>query len=346
MTVELLYPVVVVGSVGLFFGILLAIASKKLQVYVNPRIEKVMGLLPGANCGACGYPGCSGFAKAVVEGKADAAGCVPGGAKTAHSIADILGVSIDLSEPLMAVVHCNGGKDKARERAVYEGIMDCRAAILIGNGSKECQDGCLGLGSCMRVCVFGAIRISGEGIAVVDPEKCTGCGKCVGACPRKLISLIPKAHKIFLACSNHDRGARVKKYCSVGCTACSLCVKATPSGAITMENNLPVLDYKKGENFISAAYKCPSKCFIDLAKARSKANIDTKCNGCGACIEVCPVPGAITGEKGERHVVDKKKCIGCGICLNSCQAHAITLWGVGPIAKTDARSGRSPLIKL
>lgn len=329
----LLAPVVVVGSVGLTFGIGLAIASKKLYVYVNPRIDQVLNVLPGANCGACGYPGCSGFAKAVVDGKAEASGCIPGGSKTAHAVADILGVSAAASDPVMAVVHCKGGNDKARERALYKGIEDCHAAGLIGNGSKVCQDGCLGLGTCVRVCPFNAIHVTNEGIAKVDAEKCTGCGKCVTACPRNIISLIPRVHKIFLACSNHERGAKVKKYCSVGCTACTLCVKATSSGAISMENNLPVLDYTKEENFIPAAHKCPSKCFIDLVKTRSKANIDTKCTGCGACIEACPVKGAITGEKDLRHTIVKEKCIGCGICLSVCPVHAISMWGVGNSAK-------------
>ncbi|MBN1758070.1 MAG: RnfABCDGE type electron transport complex subunit B [Chitinispirillaceae bacterium] len=335
MPIELLYPVMVVGSVGLFFGIGLAIASKKLHVYVNPRIEKILGVLPGANCGACGYPGCSGFAKAVVEGKADSSGCIPGGSKTAHAVADIMGVSAEVSEPVVAVVHCNGGNENARERAQYLGIEDCLAATLIGNGSKVCQDGCLGLGNCVRVCPFNAIHVSSDGIAVVNPEKCTGCGKCVKICPRNIISLIPKVHKIFLACSNHERGAKVKKYCTVGCTACTLCVKATPSGAISMENNLPVLDYSKEENFIPAAHKCPSKCFVDLVKTRPKANIDTKCTGCTACVSVCPVSGVISGEQDQRHVIDKDKCIGCGICLNVCPVHAISMWGVGSNMKTN-----------
>jgi Na+-translocating ferredoxin:NAD+ oxidoreductase subunit B len=333
--IELLHPVIVVGCIGLFVGICLAIASKNLQVYINPRIDQVSGVLPGINCGACGYPVCGGFARAVVEGKSKPSGCIPGGSKTAHAIADILGVSAGLSEPLMAVVHCNGGSDKALDRACYLGIGDCHAATLVGNGSKICLDGCLGLGSCVRVCPFSAIRISKEGVAVVDAEKCTGCGKCVKVCPRKVVSLIPLVHKIFLACSNHDRGAKVKKYCSVGCTACTLCVKATPSSAISMDNNLPVLDYTREENFIPAAYKCPSHCFIDLVKTRSKANIDTKCNGCTACIEVCPVSGAINGERDKRHIIDKEKCIGCGICLNVCPVHAIAMWGVGSAVKTN-----------
>ncbi|NLE01288.1 MAG: RnfABCDGE type electron transport complex subunit B [Fibrobacter sp.] len=330
---EILLPIIIVGSVGLFLGIGLGIASKKLHVNVDSRISEILNALPNANCGACGYPGCSGFAKAVAEGKASASGCIPGGSKSAHAIADILGITASTGEPVMAVVHCKGGIAEAAERALYNGIQDCLAATIIGNGTKECQDGCLGLGTCVRACPFDALKINQNGVAVVDPEKCTGCGKCIKVCPRKIISLIPKVHKIFLACSNHDRGGKVKKYCTVGCTACTLCVKATPSGAISMENNIPVLDYTKEENFIPAANKCPSKCFVDLVKKRPKANIDTKCDGCTLCVPACPIPGAITGETGKRHVIDKDKCIGCGICLNICPQHAISLWGTGSIPK-------------
>jgi len=320
-------PVLVVGSVGLFFGIGLGIASKKLSVQIDPRIGKILDILPGANCGACGYPGCSAFAKAVAEGSAEPTGCIPGGGKVAHGVAEILGVEATGADPVMAVVHCQGGNKEARDRSIYHGLTDCQAAVLAGNGAKVCPDGCLGLGTCVRACPFDALYINDNGVAVVNPDKCTGCGNCVNVCPRSIISLIPRLHKIYLACSNHDRGAKVKKYCTVGCTACTLCVKATPSGAIKMDKNLPVLDYEKDENFIPAAFKCPQNCYIDLVKVRPKANIDTKCDGCGACIKVCPVKGAIVGELGERHVINKEKCIGCGICLNSCHVHAISLWG-------------------
>lgn len=323
---DLLSPILVVGAVGLVFGLGLAIASLKLAVETDPRIDDILGVLPGANCGACGYPGCSAFAKAVAEGSAEPSGCIPGGASVAHKVADILGVSAEAAEPLMAVVHCKGGNAEAKSRSNYQGIEDCQAAVLAGNGPKLCAEGCLGLGSCVRACPFGAIAVNDNGLAVVDPEKCTGCGKCVEACPRHIISLIPRAHKIFLACSNHERGAKVKKYCSVGCIACQLCVKNTPSGAITMENNLPVLDYGAGENFVVAAHKCPPKCFVDLVKVRPKVNIDSKCDNCGACVPVCPTK-AISPEEGGRHVVDKAKCIGCGLCLDVCHVRAIAMWG-------------------
>lgn len=340
--IAILLPVVIVGSVGLFFGIGLGIASKRLYVHIDPRIEQVLGILPSANCGACGYPGCSAFAKAVAEGKTEPTGCIPGGSKTAHQIAELLGMEAKTSEPMMAVVHCKGGNQEAQNRAQYAGIQDCDAAVLAGNGAKVCADGCLGLGTCVRACPFDALKINENGVAVVNPEKCTGCGKCISACPRKIIELIPRVHKIFLACNNRERGAKVKKYCSVGCTACTLCVKATPSGAVKMGNNIPVLDYSKDENFIPAASKCPSHCFVDLVKVRPKVNIDTKCDGCGQCISVCPVKNAITGEPGQRHVVDKNKCIGCGICLDSCHVHAISLWGgLGYSADDKSKRQRS-----
>lgn len=323
----ILLSVLVVGGVGLFFGVGLGIASKKLHVGVDPRINDVADALPNANCGACGCPGCSAFAGAVVEGTADPAGCVPGGPKVVHQIAEIMGVEASVADPVMAVVHCKGGAAEAKNKAVYEGIQDCHAAVIVANGSKVCAYGCLGLGSCVRACPFNAIHINENGVAAVSPDDCTGCGKCVAACPRNIIDLIPRVHRIYLACSNNERGAKVKKYCTVGCTACTLCVKATPSGAIAMGDNLPVLDYTRDENFVAAAYKCPSKCFVDLVRVRPKANIDTKCDGCGECVTACPVKGAITGEKGERHTISKNKCIGCGTCLDKCHIHAISLWG-------------------
>jgi len=324
---EIMMPMFVAGGIGLIFAIGLGIASRALHVFIDPRILRVQEALPGANCGACGLPGCGAFAKAVVEGKAKPAGCIPGGEKTTANIADIMGVNAASSEPMMAVVQCKGGRKEARDRAIYNGVMDCHAATLTGNGPKVCPDGCLGLGTCVKSCMFGAIKIDDNDLAVVDHEKCSGCGNCVSACPRNVITMMPQVHKVYLACSNHDKGGHVKKYCSVGCTACTLCVKATPSGAITMEDNLPILDYSGDEIFIVAHAKCPTKCFVDLAKMRPKANIDTKCTGCGDCAKACPMKTVISGEPGERHVIDKNKCIGCGNCLNTCPARAIALWG-------------------
>ena len=336
----LLYPALLLGLIGLVFGVLLSLASRKPYIFSDHTIQKIIDVLPNINCGVCGFPACGAFAKAVIEGRRDATGCVPGGAKTAHAIGDVLGITVTLAEPQMAVVKCKGGTAESTPRSLYDGINDCHAAILAGNGPKTCIDGCLGLGSCVKACPFDALRINGNNVAVVDPDECTGCGACVKACPRSVIDLVPLVHKIYLACSNHDRGARVKKYCSVGCTACTLCVKATPSGAISMSLNLPVLDYKAQENFVVAACTCPSNCFVDLVKFRPKVNIDAKCDGCALCVSACPT-AAISGEKGHRHVVNKEKCIGCGLCLNTCPVHAIAMWGgLGYIENARSRRMR------
>lgn len=328
----MIIPITVLSSVGLFFGVALSISAKLLHVKVNKKIAEIDEVLPGTNCGACGYPGCMGFAIAVANGEASTAGCLAGGAEVAMDVAGVMGTDHIEVEETIAVVNCKGGYAEATERAVYEGIHDCHAAELIGNGTKECSHGCLGLGSCVKTCSYDAIIITDNGLAVIDPDKCTGCEGCLTSCPRNLITMMPKDRNIFLACNNHDRGAKVKKYCSVGCTGCTLCVKAaTVEGSVTMDNFLPVLDYQKEDNFVAAAYKCPSNCFTDLAKARPKANISTKCTNCGDCLTACPVKGAIIapeeGVKGARYQVDKLRCIGCGICVPACHDDAITMWG-------------------
>ena len=314
------------GLLGLLFGATIGAASARFLSHDDAIAREIELVLPNVDCGACGFARCSDFAGAIAARKAGPAGCIPGGPKVAHEIGDVLGTPVTTPDPMMAVVHCRGGNGESSNRCVYEGIRDCHAAILAASGHKSCFDGCLGLGSCVTACPFDAIRINDNGLASVDPDACTGCGLCVRACPRGVIELIPRVHKIYVACVNHDRGARVGTYCSVGCTACTQCVRATPSGAITMANNLPVLDYSSGENFIVAAHTCPSDCFVDLVKIRPTVNIDAACTGCGDCVPSCPTD-AIAGEKGRRHSVNREKCIGCGLCLNTCPVHAIAMWG-------------------
>ena len=326
VTVAVALVLLLLGLIGLLSGAALGAGSALFLKRDDAVAGKIRLVLPEVDCGACGFETCEEFAKAVAGRKAEPAGCVPGGPKVAHELGDIMGIPVTTPDPVMAVVHCKGGIKEASNRCVYDGMPDCHAAILAGNGHKTCFDGCLGLGSCAAACPFGAIRINDNGIAAADPDACTGCGLCVRACPRGIIELIPRVHKIFIACVNHDRGARVGAYCTVGCTACTLCAKATPSGAITMEDNLPVLNYLSGENFVVAAHSCPSECFVDLVKFRPKVNIDAKCTGCGECVPSCPTD-AISGEKGRRHVVSKEKCIGCGMCLTTCPVHAIAMWG-------------------
>ena len=321
-------PILIFTILGFALGIVITFADNKLRVAEDTRIKEIASFLPGANCGACGFAGCAAFAEAIVNGKAKPSSCIPGGTSVSAKITKFLGISVTENVVKTAKIHCKGGIAEAKERAVYDGIADCFAAVLIGNGSKECEYGCLGFGNCVKICPLGAIFINKNGVAEVNDEKCAGCGMCISFCPRKLIDVSLESQKIFVACSNHDRGAKVKQYCKVGCTGCTLCTKTgTVPDSIIMDNFLPKLNYSTTENFILAAHKCPSHCFTDLAKARPTVNIDTKCIGCGKCVEVCPIEGAIEGNQGERYSVNKNLCIGCGRCIASCEARAIGIWG-------------------
>jgi ferredoxin len=231
--------------------------------------------------------------------------------------------------PRVAAVCCRGGYKEARELFRYQGLEDCAAAQLAAGGAKACRYGCLGLGTCVRVCPFEALSMGDNGLPLVDEERCTACGLCVTACPRNIIELIPRSAQIYLACVSQDKGKAVKTVCSVGCIGCGLCAKPkiTPSGAITMKGNLPVVDYRTGgTDLLVAAAKCPTHSYADKVAYRPKVSIDSKCDGCGICKEVCPV-GAVEGEKGKRHKVIIDKCIGCGLCVPKCPLGALSIVG-------------------
>ena len=251
----------IIGGVGILVGLLLGKASQVFRVVENETEIAVREALPGNNCGACGYPGCDGLAKAIAEGKAPTNACPVGGAPVAEKVAAIMGGGAEQPSVRMAAfVHCKGDCDKAKDLYEYVGPEVCSIAVNTPNsGPKACKYGCLGYGECKAACEFGAISLV-DGIAVVDQEKCVACGKCVAACPRHLISLVPaegKDHHIL--CSSHDRALDVKKVCSVGCLGCTLCAKQCPADAIEMKENLPVIDYEKCVNCGACASKCPAK---------------------------------------------------------------------------------------
>lgn len=249
------------GGLGIVFGVFLGIAAKKFAVKTDPRVEKISGLLPGANCGGCGQAGCHTFAELINNGKVSVNSCVALEEKEAHEIAGILGIEASKKAAEAAAVHCCGGKKEARiKSASYNGLQDCRASILVGNSPKACDYGCIGFGDCVRACPFGAVSMDENDLPVIDINKCTGCGKCVTACPRNIISLIPHNTKIYLGCSSRDKGKAVKEVCAVGCIGCMICAKPaiTPSGVIQMKGNLPSIDYEKGEDISPAAAKCPT----------------------------------------------------------------------------------------
>ena len=257
--------IVAVGGLGILFGVGLALASKKFAVHVDPRIEEVEEALPNANCGACGYPGCSAFAEAVVKGEISPDGCSVGGATVAEKIAEILGVSIEVPrERMIAVTQCQGGVAEAKDRFEYHGIEDCAAAELIDGGHKACTYGCLGLGTCAKACPFDALHMNENKLPVVDEAKCTGCGICVEVCPRDIMKLIPVSQKMYLGCVNPERGKAVQQVCSVGCVGCTVCAnpKFVSSGAIKMNGWIPEILDGHAEDLIIAWQKCPTNSFV------------------------------------------------------------------------------------
>ncbi len=247
-----------IGGVGLASAAALAVAEKYFSVQEDPRIAKVADLLPGANCGGCGYAGCADYARAIVLHGADCNLCAPGGSSCAHAVAAFLGLEAVALEKRVALVLCCGDDAEAVRRAAYNGITDCAAAQATAGGDKGCTYGCLGYGSCARVCPVNAITIR-NGLAKVDKETCISCGKCVAACPRKLIKLVPASAEIHVLCSSKDKGPAVKKVCGTGCIGCRMCTKFA-DGAINMDGFLAVVDYSKPLTNDETVAKCPAKC--------------------------------------------------------------------------------------
>ena len=273
MMIKILIAALAVSLIGLLIGLLLGFAADRFAVETDPREAKVREALPGNNCGGCGYAGCDGLAKAIAEGKAPADACPVGGGPVAKQIADIMGVSVEDGPKTAAFVACAGTCTLAGKKYEYYGASDCAAASVVpGMGDKACSFGCLGLGSCVRACPFDAIHIV-HGIAKVDSEKCRSCRKCVAACPKHLISILPVEREFKIACHNTDRGPTVKKNCQVGCIGCGLCAKNCPCGAITMEQNLPVFDYSKCSDCGQCALKCPAHAItetVEIANQRAE----------------------------------------------------------------------------
>jgi|UniRef100_A0A7V3PUK9 Na+-translocating ferredoxin:NAD+ oxidoreductase RNF subunit RnfB len=322
------------GGLGLILAIILLIASIKLTIKVDERETRIRSVLPGANCGACGYPGCDGYAAAIVAGKAPLNRCSVGGPSVAKQIGEIMGQQVTYTEPKVAVLICRGGKNEAASRFQYHGAQDCRQAALLLGGPKACIYGCVGLGHCVTVCPVGAITMGENRLPAIDEKKCIGCGKCVAECPKGTLILIPRQKLVYLACISHDRGKAVKDVCSVGCIACGLCAKVCPVGALKMERNLPVMDFEKCIDCGICVHKCPTKSFIDRAPGRPKASINPRCNGCGECVKVCQFK-AIEGEPDKQRRVIPEKCIGCGQCVLVCPVKAIDLVGaLGHAVKT------------
>lgn len=249
---------VVFAVLAALIGILLAVASKVFAVPRNEKAEQITEVLPGANCGGCGYAGCSALAEAVAEGKAKPSACVVGGSEVAAKVASIMGVEATEAVRMRAQVMCSGTRSLSKQKYEYQGISDCVAAMQLGGGSRLCPNGCIGLGTCVSACPFNAISVV-DGVAVVNYEQCKGCGVCVAACPKSIIKLIPFESKQWVGCMSADKGAVTRTYCDVGCIGCRICEKNCEAGAIKVNGSLASIDYSKCTGCNKCVEKCPRK---------------------------------------------------------------------------------------
>ena len=252
-----LIAALIVGGTGLFSGVFLGVAGKKFAIEVDEKEAQILELLPGNNCGGCGYAGCAALAAAIAKGEAPANQCPVGGPAVATLLAEVLGEEAGESVHKVAFVKCAGTCDKAKQAYEYTGIEDCVIASNMQNGGpKGCSYGCMGFGSCVKACPFDAIHVV-DGIAVVDKEACKACGKCVAACPKHLIELAPYEQKHLVQCNSQDKGKDVMSVCSGGCIGCKMCEKLCGVGAVKVENNIAHIDYDKCVDCGRCAEKCP-----------------------------------------------------------------------------------------
>ncbi len=250
---------------GFVFGVFLAFVAKKFHVDRNPKIDEVLAALPGANCGACGYAGCQGYAEAVVANKdVPVDMCIPGQKDVAEKVAKILGREVSAKKTKMvAQLKCAGGKSETSEKFKYEGVKTCRAASLLSCGPKSCSYVCIGFGDCVKACKFNSLKMGNNGLPVVDKEECVACAACVKTCPKKLFKLVPHDKKVHVLCSSKDAGAIVTKVCKVGCIACKLCEKACKFDAIHVVDNFAEINYSKCTQCGACVKACPRKIIVD-----------------------------------------------------------------------------------
>lgn len=278
--------VIVMTTIGLVFGLILAYANKVFSIEVNPLIHIVEDILPKGQCGACGYAGCMAYAEAVVnDPDVSPSLCTPGKKPIAELVADLTGKKAAEIEPRIAQIKCNSGISESVKKYNYVGIEDCVAASLVQGGPKGCQYGCMGLGTCAKDCPFDALSMGADGLPIVDEIKCTGCGKCALVCPKHVISMAPIGSHVGVLCNSKDKGAAAKKVCTVACIGCGLCAKSCGFDAIKMENNLAYVDSKicmEKCNNPTCLEKCPTGAIVPLTEAAKKSAVTQKENAAKA----------------------------------------------------------------
>ena len=279
---KIFFSFISVTLIGGVLGIGLAIAARILAVKKDERVANVEEILPGANCGACGFPGCSGYAEGIVNEDADITLCSPGGAEVLAKIAELMGKEAgDVGEKMVAQVHCRGNRDTSTYTYNYKGLNDCNAMQAMYKGDKDCKYGCLAGGSCIKVCPVDAISRDEKNRIWVDKDLCISCEKCVAVCPTGVMQMIPYSSDVIVACNSLDKGGKVKKYCSVGCIGCKICEKKSPEGGFVVENFLATIDYNNKGDRVAALKACPAKCIVssvdaglnvDLIEEKQKVN--------------------------------------------------------------------------
>jgi Na+-translocating ferredoxin:NAD+ oxidoreductase subunit B len=281
MSPTIVITIISLSLLALMSAVILYFIAQKFKIFEDPRIDEIQALLPSANCGGCGFAGCRNFAEALVTADTfDGLNCPVGGGKVMGSVAEVLGKSAPVVDPLVAVLLCNGTHENRPSTSRYDGASDCRIASNLYMGETDCSYGCLGYGDCVRACAFEAIHVDDTtGLVVINDDKCVSCGACVKACPRKLIELRKKSkkdRKIFVACSNCDKGGVAKRACKVACIGCSKCVKVCEFDAITLENNLAHIDDKKCTFCRKCTLECPTKAIIELNFPSRKPKVEAE----------------------------------------------------------------------
>ncbi len=279
------------AGIGALIAVLLATAASKFHVDIDERVERILEVLPGANCGACGNPSCFGAAEAIAAERIPVTACVAGGQDVAAGVAHVMGADEPSVERVVSVRHCGGGTNAVR-RFSYSGVQSCNSVARMSGGDLVCPSGCFGYGDCMRACPFDAITMDERGLPVIDLRKCTGCSICVGECPRGktgLLELITDEGAVAVRCASHDKPKDRKAYCSMCCIACKKCEKACPADAIHVIDLNAVVDYAKCTACGTCVAVCPQSC-IDITGRLALAPAD-EIDGCAANVEgFVPLP--------------------------------------------------------
>ena len=348
----ILIAVISIGVIALVAALVLYLASKKFAVYEDPRIAQVAEVLPQANCGGCGYPGCSGLASAIVKaGSLEGKFCPVGGQPVMEKVAAVMGLTAEATDPMVAVVRCNGSCANRPRVNQYDGVKSCAIAAALYGGETGCSFGCLGCGDCTKVCKFDAIHMNPEtGLPEVDEDKCTACGACTKACPKGIIELRKKGLKnrrVYVRCVNKDKGAVVRKACSVGCIGCGKCEKTCPFEAITVANNLAYIDFNKCKACRKCVSVCPTHAIIDVnfptpvkpAEAPKPAAAEKPAAPVAAEKAAAPVAKAVAMPSADAIValLPQANCGACG--FDDCPAFAAAIVKDGGIGEKACSVG-------